>query len=872
MNNEAISFKSWVWWGVCGGALLTLLLYHASLYSPFIADDALISLRYADRLLSGEGLTWTAGEWVEGYSNLAWVLGVSGIGLLGFDLITATRVLGILSMIAASSALYSIADDLSRSTKRSVWFAASLVLCCSPPIAVWVIGGLEQTMYIAALLWFSRGVNRLLSDSSPPPKRLLIGSGFAGGLLCVTRPDGPLFIVIFGVFYAVRELFFGERLFADEREEAGQESLGSSERLSRLCRALPLVGIPLAFFAAQLIFRLWYYQEWVPNTAHIKATISAESWVSGMEYMRDALSVIYPLALPALLSWKSPQRSAVLFSWVTLFSWSMYVIAIGGDIFPGHRHIVVIMALVALLAAQGLSTMSRLKDRLMIIGLIGLCGGLSYRLSQDTETYTVAKMERWEWDGKVVGEWLGASFRERDPLLAVTAAGALPYFTGFRSLDMQGLNDRHIAHQAPQEGYQLAHNHGDGDYVLSRRPDLIAFRGVGLGDPAFVSGDQMKKSREFVIRYRKRRFEGQYPYFVASELFVRLDGALGVQLSGDASDLNELRLPPYLFRKSIGSPAPSFSLALKDEESDDVATHGSPRQLKVASEVIARWPLEEIMYLNNFPLSAGQWSVELDPPYPFRIQKLGQVGKGSANLGIQILTSAEALELAAPKKYKRGQEVFLRGVVLKKIGEAPRASFSAAQETLDKAQQIEQRAISQLKMRTLEDFEGTPVMSHEETTEWTGEWRGTSALSRFVTSGGVRRQNKVRRYGGERLFNTFTAKGGDRETCRLWSPKMILPPHAVLSFKVGGGQLSRGVGVRLWIDGIAIGTWAGRDSEALSMIHLDLRLFVGRYMQIELIDRGQGEWGHLLVDDVWLSQHIRSARERSQYEESSLKK
>ena len=88
----------------------------------------------------------------------------------------------------------------------------------------------------------------------------------------------------------------------------------------------------------------------------------------------------------------------------------------------------------------------------------------------------------------------------------------------------------------------------------------------------------------------------------------------------------------------------------------------------------------------------------------------------------------------------------------------------------------------------------------------------------------------------------------------------------------GGGQLSRGVGVRLWIDGIAIGTWAGRDSEALSMIHLDLRLFVGRYMQIELMDRGQGEWGHLLVDDVWLSQHIRSARERSQYEESSLKK
>ena len=49
---------------------------------PWIVDDAFISLRYADRLVAGEGLTWTDGERVEGYSNLLWVLATALLGWL----------------------------------------------------------------------------------------------------------------------------------------------------------------------------------------------------------------------------------------------------------------------------------------------------------------------------------------------------------------------------------------------------------------------------------------------------------------------------------------------------------------------------------------------------------------------------------------------------------------------------------------------------------------------------------------------------------------------------------------------------------------------------------------------------------------------
>jgi hypothetical protein len=64
---------------------LVILGFHAARYWPFIADDALISLRYGDRLLGGHGLTWTDGERVEGYSNLLWVLGCAALAVIGVN-------------------------------------------------------------------------------------------------------------------------------------------------------------------------------------------------------------------------------------------------------------------------------------------------------------------------------------------------------------------------------------------------------------------------------------------------------------------------------------------------------------------------------------------------------------------------------------------------------------------------------------------------------------------------------------------------------------------------------------------------------------------------------------------------------------------
>jgi hypothetical protein len=86
-------------------AASALACLHAARFLPFLTDDALISLRYARRLLDGAGLTWTDGERVEGYTNLLWVLGVAAVGALGIDLVDAARLLGFTCTVAVQGAI-----------------------------------------------------------------------------------------------------------------------------------------------------------------------------------------------------------------------------------------------------------------------------------------------------------------------------------------------------------------------------------------------------------------------------------------------------------------------------------------------------------------------------------------------------------------------------------------------------------------------------------------------------------------------------------------------------------------------------------------------------------------------------------------------
>jgi hypothetical protein len=469
--------------------LLALLLLHALYYHPFISDDALISLRYASRLLDGHGLTWNDGERVEGYSNFLWVLASAGIGPLmrgmGLDMLEGLRVLGALGMGGALFVIVA-AYRSSIDPRRPLSLAAPALFVLSAPIAVWTVGGLEQPFVAVLLAWAVALLLPRLDRPDLSPRDLLL-PGLPLALLVVTRPDGALFTAA-----SVLALLIVRR--------AGRRSI-------LLASALAL--LPLLFYGAQLGFRLAYYGAWVPNTALAKVGFSGRRLLVGGVYMVKGmiplLPVILPVAmfLPGLL--RNPERRSRVILLLTLAGvWLLYVVVIGGDIFPAGRHLVPLVVLLAFLVGEYVLYLMRGAGS-TIIGGVAWALLLAFVLLQflDPQNRRAVK-ERWEWTGRSVALEMRYAFGEYRPLLAVDAAGALPYWWGGASLDMLGLNDYYLPRHRPADfgNGEVGHELGDGRYVLERRPDLVIFGTPPGHDTAgFRSGVEMQRDPSFTRDY-----------------------------------------------------------------------------------------------------------------------------------------------------------------------------------------------------------------------------------------------------------------------------------------------------------------------------------------------------------------------------------
>ena len=165
-----------------------------------------------------------------------------------------------------------------------------------------------------------------------------------------------------------------------------------------------------------------------------------------------------------------------------------------------------------------------------------------------------AREERWQWDGEVVGRLLGTAFAAEQPLLAVDAAGSVPYFSRLPAVDMLGLSDGYLAHHRPADfgSGALGHELGDGAYVLSREPDLVLFcHTFAQPEPCFRSGVEMVRSPEFAAAYRLIRLEGQDPYRFRAVVWARAEGGpIGIRRSE-----NEVVVPAWFATDTATSAA-----------------------------------------------------------------------------------------------------------------------------------------------------------------------------------------------------------------------------------------------------------------------------------------------------------------------------
>lgn len=401
-------------------------------------DDAYVSFRYARHIAESVGAVYNPGERVEGYSNPLFV----ALTVPGFLVVPPAQIywwsVGLNAVFLALCVLV-VAHVTRREVSDVAVGPAVFTLALCPVLWAWMGAGLEAplVLLIQVSLWALT-----LAPPAPRRDRWLVLLAVAAVL---ARPDGAIVPLVCAAYCG----WYGQR-------QAG------------LRIAAWTVGVLLALTAARFL----YYGDIVPNTYYVKVdgplmwrVLSA---ARQLLTIGSATSLLLLLGVLLVLPFRAPDagRPRVPLSTLLAAALTGYWMCIGGDVFDERFLLLIIpMGIVEVLrlTSRAPAAVPALIPALVLVVLqAGSFGRVDARFQYQTERYDM-------WTS------LGHRLREepRDLVLAVDGAGKVPYFSELRTIDMLGLTDRTVARLAPKSRV-VGHMKFDADYVIGRRPDLIA--------------------------------------------------------------------------------------------------------------------------------------------------------------------------------------------------------------------------------------------------------------------------------------------------------------------------------------------------------------------------------------------------------------
>ena len=427
----------------------------------FIQDDAFISFRYARNLVEGAGLVWNPGERVEGYTNFLWTLGMGVPFLLGVDPIAFCYALGPVFCVLTLYVTSRIVRLLVPSTDAAL--LAVVLLGTNPSFAGYATGGLETpllTCLQTALVWLLLECER--RDSAGVAR--YAGLSVLGALCVMTRLDAA---PVVGLALVFAEIW--------RRPASRAESARSLAAL--IAPMLVLVG-------GWLAWKVGYYGELIPNTFFAKTGASG-NWQRGLGYLWTYVSSYLLLPVLALIAAATPRLiKRAPGPWIALASMllvhAVYVASIGGD-FMEFRMMVPGLPLLVALTVWSLFTYTA-TTLLRAAGALVVLLGSAYHAYAFTYTRgieTLAGLESHlydpvqDWVG--LGKALGQAFPDaKDVSIALTPAGAIPFYSQLPSVDMLGLNDPWVARHGIRMTSQPGHVRvAPLSYLVARRVQLV---------------------------------------------------------------------------------------------------------------------------------------------------------------------------------------------------------------------------------------------------------------------------------------------------------------------------------------------------------------------------------------------------------------
>lgn len=500
-----------------------ILIGHGVFYSRALGydtvDDAYISYRYAQNAARGHGLTFNAGERrVEGYTNFLWTVMLVPTFMVGVNVTVASIVLGVLFALGCLYFVYRATRQID-GLLPLVGLVAALFLAVDGSFTLWSVGGLETSLFAFLVLAGGVAYIRELQDKARIP---VSGAWFA--LAAMTRPEGVLVFALTLAHQLAYRLSARKRLIT--RTDLGR------------------VGLFVIIFVPYYLFRWRYYGWFFPNTFYAKVTLedTAAQWQRGLAYVQTFISIHggYIPLLIALIPLFRP-RSTVWASYMALvvIVYSFYIAYVGGDWSVG-RFFAPLMPLYYLLWAGGLveiyhwvkklvwgrtslaeqSAPLRLTYAAASVLLVSLLVGFFFTSSVGGEQALFLNRFDARLAGQArtqMGKWLRANVPP-DTVIAVDAAGQMPFYSELRAIDIFGINDLHTAHLSREELASLGKRMGEGTpghekldmrYIIERRPDYIIIYGTMFdGVPEYERVDlpwtDDPQAKAFLSVYKRR--------------------------------------------------------------------------------------------------------------------------------------------------------------------------------------------------------------------------------------------------------------------------------------------------------------------------------------------------------------------------------
>jgi hypothetical protein len=462
------------------GSLLHILMGHSWGTTSGHArgcDDAFISYRYALNAAEGLGPVYNPGERVEGYSNPLYVALLVPVAVAGSGAAIYPAALA-LNTAALAALVLLLGLWLRRRAGTGAAVAATLGVALFPPLWAAVASGMETPLVLLLQSLIVILTVSLVADPDGAAGRWLLAAAVLSVLM---RPDG----FVFPLLSAWVLLACGIRR-----------------------PALRLLAAVVLMVAALTAWRLAYYGLPLPMTYYAKVTGSfGQRLQAGIDQLRlialptGMLPHLLALALLALaLASKIGRRLAAggagkpawgPFAILAFFGcgWLAYWLYIGGDIFM--ERFLLVVAVISWLA-MGLALRRRRAAWLLLATALAL--QLAPLKFDGRFAYRPKHYDMWV----TLGEFLG----ERHPgaTLAIDAAGKVPFYSRLRTIDMLGLNDAHIGRRR-SDFTSAGHSKIDPEYVMGRRPDLIAAWLAPSRDMAWGLGRELYLARGYRLRY-----------------------------------------------------------------------------------------------------------------------------------------------------------------------------------------------------------------------------------------------------------------------------------------------------------------------------------------------------------------------------------